>query len=79
MLKVPGLGRYLVTGGRAQTQKCLYTREGLKVRGLAAQEFLVKWALQEELRVLAASGTQQVLVRKAAQTLLDAFRVNTVF
>lgn len=54
------------------------SQQGLGSR-LAPQEFLVKWALQDELRVLAASGTQAVLVRKQAQTLLDAFRVNAVF
>ena len=43
------------------------------------QDFLVKWGVQDELRLLAASGTQAVLVRKQAQTLLDAFRVNSAF
>lgn len=48
-----------------------------------AQEFLVKWPIQESLRRLVAGGgadaSQAVLVRRQAQSLLDAFRVNTVF
>ena len=49
----------------------------------SAQEFLVKWPIQESLRRLVAGGggaaSQAVLVRRQAQSLLDAFRVNTVF
>lgn len=53
--------------------------------GLRAQpqEFLLKWPIQESLRRLVAGGgadaSQAVLVRRQAQSLLDAFRVNTVF
>lgn len=47
------------------------------------KEFLVKWPIQESLRRLVAGGgadaSQAVLVRRQAQSLLDAFRVNTVF
>ncbi len=43
------------------------------------QEFLARYAVQEELQRLVGSSTQAVLVRKQAQTLLDAFRMNTVF
>ena len=50
---------------------------------LRSQEFLVKWPIQESLRRLVAGGgadaSQAVLVRRQAQSLLDAFRVNTVF
>lgn len=40
---------------------------------------MARYAVQEELQRLAGSSTQAVLVRKQAQTLLDAFRMNTVF
>ena len=43
------------------------------------QEFLARYTVQEELQRLVGSSTQAVLVRKQAQTLLDAFRMNTVF
>ena len=46
---------------------------------VALQEFLARYAVHEELQRLAGSSTQAVLVRKQAQTLLDAFRLNTVF
>lgn len=46
-----------------------------------AQEFLVKWPVQEQLKRLVGGGGggDAVLVRKHAKSLLDAFRVNTVF
>ena len=46
---------------------------------IVLQEFLARYAVQEELQRLAGSSTQAVLVRKQAQTLLDAFHMNTVF
>lgn len=46
------------------------------------KEFLVKYPVQEQLRRLVADGSdasEAVLVRSQAHSLLDAFRVNTVF
>lgn len=56
-----------------QMVRCMYEQHP------RPKEFIVKYSIAEQLKRLSAASSQAVLVRKQAQSLLDAFQLNVVF